>query len=83
MKRIYKVLLPLYREEEVSKETAQEWIFDARGQKEMNITLFMKCLFRIAHSWAVHIDLDEYIELLEKVYNRITCKVVTRGKTGT
>lgn len=31
MKRMYKVLLPLYREEEMSREVAQEWIHDARG----------------------------------------------------
>lgn len=40
MKRIYKVLLPLYREEEMNREVAQEWIHDARGQKTMNITMF-------------------------------------------
>ena len=82
MKRIYKVLLPLYREQEASREIAQEWIFDARGQKEMNITLFIKLLYRIAHGWATNIDVDEYVELLEKVYDRITAKIVTRGKTG-
>ncbi len=31
MKRVYKVLLPLYREEEMNREVAQEWIWDARG----------------------------------------------------
>ena len=82
MKRIYKVLLPLYREEEVTKEIGQEWIFDARGQSEMNITLFIKLLFRIAHGWGTHIDQDEYIEILEKIYERITAKKITRGKTG-
>ena len=82
MKRIYKVLLPLYREEEASREIAQEWIFDARGQQEMNINLFIKLLFRIAHGWATNIDQDEYIEILNKIYERITAKKITRGKTG-
>ena len=39
-------------------------------------------LYRIAHGWATNIDLDEYVEVLEKVYDRITAKIVTRGKTG-
>ena len=40
MKRIYKVLLPLYREEEMNREVAQEWINDARGQQSMNLIMF-------------------------------------------
>ena len=39
-------------------------------------------LFRIAHSWATHIDIDEYVELLNKVYARITMKKVIRGDSG-
>ena len=31
MKRVYKVLLPLYREAEMEKEIDQEWIMDTRG----------------------------------------------------
>lgn len=82
MKRVYKVLLPLYREEQMAREVAMEWIYDARGASEMNLTLFTKALFRVAHSWATHIDLEEYIELLEKVYERITFKQIIRGATG-
>jgi hypothetical protein len=48
----------------------------------MNLTMFQKMLFRIAHSWATHIDIDEYVELLNKVYDRITIKKVIRGDTG-
>ena len=82
LKRVYKVLLPLYREDEMAREVAQEWIYDARGQETMNLTLFQKMLFRVAHSWATHIDLDEYVEVLSKVYDRITAKKVIRGDTG-
>ena len=82
MKRVYKVLLPLYREEEMAREVAQEWIHDARGKETMNMTKFQKLLFRIAHSWATHIDLDEYVEILQKIYERITIKQVIRGETG-
>ena len=32
MKRVYKVLLPLYRDGEMSGEIAQEWLVDCRGQ---------------------------------------------------
>ena len=78
MKRIYKVLLPLYREDEVSKEVAEEWIHDARGQTEMNMSMFIKTLHRIANNWAVHIDLNEFIEVLTRIYERITCKIITR-----
>ena len=76
------MLLPLYREEEMNREVAQEWIHDARGQTTMNLTMFQKMLFRIAHSWAIHIDMDEYVELLQKIYERITVKKVIRGDTG-
>jgi hypothetical protein len=40
MKRVYKVLLPLYREAEMEKEIDQEWIMDTRGQSEMSLVLF-------------------------------------------
>ena len=42
----------------------------------MNFNLFTKLLFRIAHQWATHIDLDEYIELLTKIYQRIITKAL-------
>ena len=48
----------------------------------MNLIMFQKALFRVAHGWATHIDMDEYIEVLTKVYNRITIKKVIRGDTG-
>ena len=48
----------------------------------MNLTKFQKMLFRISHSWGSHIDMDEYIELLEKIYERITIKQVIRGENG-
>ena len=31
MKRIYKVLLPLYREAEMTTEIDEEWLVDSRG----------------------------------------------------
>jgi|688.fasta_scaffold1366927_1 hypothetical protein len=82
MKRMLKVLLPLYRETEMSKEIAQEWLLDSCGLQEMTLVLFQKTLFRIAHIWATHVDIKEYIELLEKVYSRITIKKVIRGADG-
>ena len=82
MKRIYKVLLPLYRSEEMNREVSQEWIHDARGQKEMNLICFQKTLFRVAHSWGTHIDMDEYIEVLNKIYDRIIVKQIIRGDSG-
>ena len=56
------------------REVAQEWIHDARGQDSMNLIMFQKMLFRVAHSWSAHIDMDEYVELLGLVYDRITVK---------
>ena len=82
MKRVYKVLLPLYREAEMEKEIEQEWIMDTRGQSEMSLILFQKLMFRIAHFWATHIDIAEYVELLNKVYERITCRKIIRGANG-
>jgi len=39
MQRIYKVLLPVNREEEMDKEIAQEWVVDSRGQQALNLPL--------------------------------------------
>ena len=81
MKRIYKVLLPLYREAEMDSEVAQEWILDSRGQSEMSQVTLGKVLFRVAHSWATNIDIEEYVDLLQKIYSRITYKRVYDVRT--
>ena len=44
---------------------------DSRGQGELSFNLLTKVLFRIAHSWATNIDLDEYTDLLSKIFDRI------------
>lgn len=49
MKKIYKFLLPLYRDSEMAIEIDQEWSMDASGSEEMNLHIFTKLLFRIAH----------------------------------
>jgi len=55
---------------------------DNRGQPELNYSLFTKLLFRIAHQWAINIDLEEYIDLLNKIYQRITIKKTISDKNG-
>lgn len=45
----------------------------------MDQNLFTKFLFRIAHQWCASIDLDEYCELLEKVFDRITARKIVRA----
>jgi hypothetical protein len=37
-----------------------------------------KLLFRIVHQWATHVDLEEFLELLKKIYLRITHRKVVR-----
>ncbi len=49
MRRIYKVLVPLYRELEMDSEIAQEWLQDSRGQTEFSQNILAKILFRVAH----------------------------------
>jgi hypothetical protein len=44
----------------------------------MDLNLFSKFLFRIAHQWCASIDLDEYCELLDKVFERITARKIVR-----
>lgn len=78
-KKVYKYLLPLYRDSEMSVEIEHEWSMDCSGAEEMNLHIFTKLLFRIAHQYAVHIDLDEYIELLNKIYHRITVRMAIRA----
>jgi len=74
LSRVYRVLAPLYREQEMAAQIEEEWVYDSHGQKEMDQQLFTKFLFRIAHQWAAGIGLAEYCELLEKVFARITHK---------
>ena len=80
---MYKVLLPLYRVKEMENEIEQEWVMDSRGQEELSFNLLTKVLFRIAHSWATNIDLDEYVELLSKIYDRIIIinQIASNGST--
>ena len=80
---MYKVLLPLYRVKEMENEIEQEWVMDSRGQEELSFNLLTKVLFRIAHSWATNIDLDEYMELLSKIYDRIIIinQIASNGST--
>lgn len=80
MKKVYKVLLPLYKDDEMQKEVEQEWQMDSANHGELNLHLLTKLLFRVAHNWATHIDLEEYIEVLEKVYQRITVRKVICAK---
>ena len=61
MKRVYKVLLPLYREAEMVKEIDQEWMIDTHFQSEMSLVLFLKLMFCIAHFRATNIDVAEYV----------------------
>ena len=72
MRRIYKVLLPHYKREEMEKEILNEWIFDCHGRTDLDYNLLVLVLFRIAHSWAVNIDYEEYAFLLTKIYERVT-----------
>lgn len=67
----------------MSSEVSQMWLMDNKSQKHMTYRLFQKSLFRIAHQWATHIDLDEYLELLQKVFDRITTKKIIDHKDST
>ena len=33
--------------------------------------MLIKLLFRIVHEWGTHVDLEEYLDLLGKIYLRI------------
>lgn len=63
----------------------QEWIYDSHNADLMDQNLFTKFIFRIAHQWATSIDINEYCELLNKVYSRIIHKKIVRssGRTDT
>jgi len=63
----------------MKEQIAQEWIFDSQNAKMMDQNLFTKFIFRVAHQWATSIDLNEYCELLNKVYSRIIHKKVVRS----
>lgn len=77
--RILKVLAPLYRESEMVKEVANDWLLDSNGHSEMTLNLFQKYLFRIAHQWAVSFDLAEYCDLLQQIFDRVTARKIVRS----
>jgi hypothetical protein len=53
---------------------------DSKGQSGLSFSLLAKLLYRIANQWAIHIDLDEYCDLLHSIFQRITCmRTVTTG----
>ena len=66
--------MPLYREAELSSEIAQEWLLDCRGLPEISQVVLSKILYRIAHWWSTNVDIEEYIDLLQRIYERITFK---------
>lgn len=82
MRRVYKVLLPLYREAEVTTELKHQWKSDAAGLDTMGMSQFTKLIFKIVHAWAIHVDLEEYIEFLNKLYDRVIIKKIVRGGDG-
>jgi len=83
MHRVNIVLLPFYKKDEVDQELKSEWVFDSHGCKDLDFDLFSRVLFRVAHSWAVHVDYEEYTFLLGVLYQRVTCKVLVKSKTRT
>jgi hypothetical protein len=47
---------------------------DNANAGSLSLHLFSRLLFRIANQWAVHIDLEESVEILEKIFERITVR---------
>lgn len=77
------MMLPLYRPAEMEAEIEEEWVMDSRGLPDLTFHLLTKVLFRIAHQWCVNIDIEEYIDTLSRIYDRIICysQVVTNSRT--
>jgi hypothetical protein len=63
----------------MKEQIAQEWIYDSHTSGSMDQNLFSKFIFRIAHQWATSIDIEEYCELLNKIYSRIVHKKIVRA----
>ena len=81
MTRVYIVLLPHYRKKEMEAEIEDEFNFDRRHQPDLDYDMFGKLVYRIIHAWAVNVDIEEYISLMETLYSRITCKAtIKEGK---
>lgn len=72
MKRIYKVLLPHYKKDEMEKEIQEEWVFDSQGRTDLDYNMIVLVLFRVVHSWSIHIDYEEYVFMLTKIYERVS-----------
>ena len=51
---------------------------DSKDSNSMTYKQFTKTLFRIANEWSTNFDLEEYVDFLQKIYDRITLKKVTK-----
>ena len=59
-------------------EIEDEFNFDRKHQDGLDYDMFGKLVFRIIHAWAVNVDIEEYISLMETLYSRITCKAIIK-----
>lgn len=64
----------------MEKEILSEWVLDCHGRKDLDYNLLVLVLFRVVHSWAVHIDYEEYAFLLHTIYRRLIRVVKVRTK---
>ena len=69
--KIYKLILPLHNYEEIYLFIENEWNLFSMNKPTMNLNLFQKYLFRIAHIWCVHVNKREYESFLNYIYERL------------
>jgi hypothetical protein len=50
---------PNFKKKEMEDQIKADWIFDC-GRADLDYNLLARVLFRIAHTWTVHIDYEEY-----------------------
>ena len=70
--KIYKLILPIYNYDEIATHLDNEWLLSSKGKFTMDEYKFSKYLFKLIHTWSTHTKKEEYLDLLNKIFNRIT-----------
>jgi len=70
--KIYKLILPVYNHNEIESFIEDEWKLSTKGRSTLDYERFCKYLFKFVHTWATHINKEEYVDFLKLIYQRIT-----------
>ncbi len=72
MRRVYRLLIEDYEEEDVESSIAEDWAKDARGEQVLTRVRFCDAVFEIADMWTSGVSSAEYTSFLRRLFERVT-----------